>query len=171
MSRGEFLTRMTVWVSFVGYLIAGVMRTLSKNRTRWASPARTVSTIACIAMLIHVFLAFQFYHSWSHQAAYEETAKQTSAVAGFNWGGGVYFNYILLTGWVFDTVWWWRGQDAYSRRPSLLVASWDFFLAFMFFNAVIVFESGATRIVGLILFLVAGIVWLIIRGRWTRVSH
>ena len=100
-----------------------------------------------------------FYHEWSHTSAYRDTARQTAEVFGLDWGGGLYINYTFLLGWVIDTLWWWRGLDAYRRRPWPLVAAWQAFLLFIFFNGTVVFATGSMRWLGLCLCFGLCVVW------------
>ena len=160
MSKGEFFTRFTIWVTLAGYFIGAVVFGLSRQRRNWARAARLVWTIACISLLAHVACAFHFYHGWSHMAAYQQTARQTAEVVGLNWGGGVYINYALAVGWVIDCIWWWLDSDGYRRRPRLLAAIWQAFLIFIIFNATVVFETGPLRWLGLTMCAALGILWL-----------
>jgi hypothetical protein len=73
--------------------------------------------------------------------------------------GGLYINYALLIGWVIDVLWWWRGLEAYRRRPWPLVAAWHGFLLFIFFNATVVFVAGPMRWLGLSVCLGLCLVW------------
>ena len=113
--------------------------------TRRDRAARAAWTVACGFYLAHVYGAFEFFHHWSHAAAYRETARQTAAVFGTNWGGGLYFNYVFTILWMADALWWWRGLQAYRGRPSWISLTVQWFFAFMFFNATVVFASGLTR--------------------------
>lgn len=150
MSTGELLTRTTIWIAIFGYTFGSLIFALARRRNRWDSAARIVLTIACLSLIAHVVCAFQYYHFWSHEAVYRETARQTEAVIGLNWGGGVFINYGLVIGWVVDISWWWlSGLESYRRRPGLLIAVWHGFLIFIIFNATVVFKAGTVRWVGL----------------------
>jgi len=126
MGIGEFLTRSTVWFSIVGYVVGSVVFALSplaRRRAQWDSAARVVWTIACASLIAHFISAFQFYHGWSHAAAYDDTARQTEELFGLNWGGGLFINYALLIAWIVDIAWWGlSGLDSYRKRPWPLVA-------------------------------------------------
>lgn len=161
MSKGELLTRLTIWITLAGYFTGVVALKLSRDRRKWQQTARLAWTVGCVSLLIHVACAFHFYHDWSHDAAYSETARQTSEVTGLDWGGGLYINYALVTGWVIDVLWWWRGPDSYRRRPVLLAAIWNAFLIFIIFNATVVFKAGLLRWLGVGLCLAIGLVWLV----------
>lgn len=159
MSKGEFLTRFTIWVTLAGYGVGAALLALSRKDQRRERAARLAWTIACIGLLLHVACAFHFYHGWSQDSAYRETARQTAEVFGLDWGGGLYINYALMTVWVADVVWWWRGPGLYRRRPVVLVAVWQAFLIFIFFNATVVFETGPLRFTGLFLCLALCLLW------------
>jgi hypothetical protein len=112
--------------------------------------ARLAWTAACVFYLAHVAAAFQFQHHWSHAAAYAATARQTAEVFGIDWGGGLYFNYIFTMVWVVDATWWWRaGIERYRARRPWIARAVQWFFAFMFFNATVVFGSPPIRWFGL----------------------
>ena len=119
---------------------------LSRGRKSWDSSARVYWTIACVSLVIHVALAYHYYHAWSHASAYAETAIQTRQVYGLHWGGGVFINYALMIGWMIDVILWWsHGLDSYRRRPRAANIVWHSFLFFIFFNATVIFEGGILR--------------------------
>jgi len=160
LTSGEVLTKLTIWIVIIGYASGTVTFALSRNRHRGDSIARLAWTIAIIALLAHLFCAFQFYHGWSENAAYRETARQTGEVIGLNWGGGLYINYAVIIGWVVDVGWWWvRGAGSYRQRPWSLMAAWHGFLIFIIFNATVVFKTGLVRWVGLCVCLGLSLVW------------
>ena len=157
---GEFLTRFAVWIVLACYATGSAVFALSHKRRKWDSAARLAWTIACAGLVAHVACAFHFYHGWSEDAAYRETARQTAAVTGLNWGGGIYVNYAVVLFWIVDVIWWWRGLDAYRRRPGLLAAIWQIFLIFVLFNATVVFKTGPLRWIGVCVSLALVCVWL-----------
>jgi hypothetical protein len=161
MNTGEILTRVTIWITIVAFAVGFAAFALSRNRHTWDSVARVAWTAACVALLAHVAFAFNFYHGWSHDAAYRETARQTENVVGLNWGGGLYINYALIIGLVLDTIWWWVvGLEAYRQRRWPLLAAWHGFLVFIIFNATVVFKTGFVRWAGLIVCLGLCLLWL-----------
>ncbi|HYJ88297.1 MAG TPA: hypothetical protein VEW46_19690 [Pyrinomonadaceae bacterium] len=170
MYIGELITRSTIWVSIVGYAVGSITFALStptRRRVQWDLAARIVWTIACVSLVAHFISAFQFYHAWSHTAAYSDTARQTEELFGLNWGGGLFINYALLTAWIVDIAWWWRsGIDSYRKRPRLLVMLWHGFFVFIIFNATVVFADGVARWVGLAVALLLIITWWRIVRRW-----
>jgi hypothetical protein len=139
-SAGQALTLWTIRVA-AGLYVAAVAGWLARRDRS----SRAAWTAACGFYLVHVAAAFHFYHAWSHAAAYRETARQTAAVFGVNWGGGLYFNYAFTAIWIADVLWWWRGLEAYRRRPRWVTAAVHTFFAFMFLNATVVFAQGGTR--------------------------
>ena len=159
MSRGEFLTRSTIWISMLAYTIGCVVFAASRGsgRDRWA---RLAWTIGCAALLVHFISAFHFYHAWSHTAAYVDTARQTAAVIGSNWGGGLFINYAVAILWIADVGWWWfAGVSAYRRRAWWITLAWHGFLIFIIFNATVVFKHGLTRWIGLLVSLILCLSW------------
>ena len=159
MSRGEFLTRSTIWISMLAYTIGCVVFAASRGAGRdgWA---RLAWTIGCAALLVHFISAFHFYHAWSHTAAYVDTARQTAAVIGSNWGGGLFINYAVAMLWIADVGWWWfAGVSAYRRRAWWITLAWHGFLIFIIFNATVVFKHGLTRWIGLLVSLILCLSW------------
>lgn len=120
--------------------------------------ARSLWTVGCALLWVHAACAFQFYHHWSHAEALASTARRTYETTGMTWGGGVYFNYALLLIWMVDVLGWWRDQAGYEDRSRPLALAVEALIAFMAFNAAVVFASGAMRwvAVGVFLILAAG---------------
>ncbi|HEY6402947.1 MAG TPA: hypothetical protein VI479_16130 [Blastocatellia bacterium] len=150
MNKGELLTRITIWLALAGYAIGVSAYLLSRGRRSWDAVARAAWALGCASIIAHVAFAYHFYHNWSQASVYRETARQTAEVTGLDWGGGVFFNYALVIGWIMDAVYWrFRGLDAYRNRPPWLATPWQFFLFFIVFNATVVFKTGALRWIGL----------------------
>ena len=150
LRAGEILTRVTIWITILGYAAGLAAFVLSRNRQKGDSLARLVWTIACIGLLVHVACAFHFFYGWSESAAYRETARQTDEVFGLNSGSGLYINHALIISWVLDLTWWWRrGVESYRERPWFLIVAWHGFLIFIIFNATVVFKTGLVRWAGL----------------------
>jgi hypothetical protein len=55
----------------------------------------------------------------------------------------------LLVVWFLDVIWWWRGLAGYAARPKIIAWCIQGFLAFMWFNATVVFGHGWIRWSGL----------------------
>jgi hypothetical protein len=104
-----------------------------KIRFNWA--------LGCVLLWLHIAIAFHLGHAWSHRAAWEHTR----AVGGY--GDGVFVNYAFAIVWLIDAVWALVAFDSYRTRPGWLHWSVHGFLAFVMFNAAVVFGSGEVRIV------------------------
>jgi len=141
------MTYVTAWAAFLGYVVALVLRLrgsdplLRQSRIWW--------TAGCGMMLLHVACAFHEVHHWSHDAAFEATARQTAELTGFPSGSGVYVNYAVLALWLADVCWWWRApahhESKAARKTQWLLQG---FLAFVWFNATVVFGHGMIRWAG-----------------------
>lgn len=123
-----------------------------------AALARRLWVAGFVLYAAHVFSAFQWIHDWSHGRAYEETARQTKALFGMDWGGGLYFNYAFTLLWLADVIWNWQ-----DRRLRSAV---DGFLFFMFVNGVVVFGHGWTRWIGVGFLAAYGMALVWRRGRY-----
>jgi hypothetical protein len=100
--------------------------------------------------IVHAVAVFHYIHHWSQEEALAHTARQTAALVGLDWGGGLYVNYAFISLWAGDAALWWRDRSSYEARS---VASRDILLAifvFMFVNGGIVFAHGPARVIGLI---------------------
>ena len=172
MSSGEFLTRSTIWLSIAAYTIGCVIFATARRRARFDRWTRLAWTTGCAALVAHFICAFNFYHAWSHVAAYTDTARQTAEVFAINWGGGLYINYIVAILWTGDIAWWWfAGLSSYRQRPWLLTMAWHSFFIFIIFNATVVFKDGLARWIGLLVCLTLCLSWVLInRQRSTAIS-
>jgi len=161
MSSGEFLTRSTIWISILSYAVGCVLFAMASRQTQLDRWVRLAWTIGCAALILHFICAFQFFHSWSHESAYVDTARQTAAVFRINWGGGLFINYAVASLWFADVAWFWfAGVNSYRRRPWLLTLAWHSFLIFIIFNATVVFKDGMTRWIGLLVCLTLCLSWV-----------
>src|ERR1700752_1372958 len=90
----------TIWLALAG-LVAGEAGKTRGRRSgrepRWAWPASCTGLVALVA---HMLVAMGARHGWSHEAALAETARQTAAVYGLDWGGGLYVNYLFAGLWL-----------------------------------------------------------------------
>ena len=102
VDTGEWLTRGTVWLALLLYVAAEVAAT--RRDLRGFKGARWLNTAGLVVFLGHIASAFQHYHQWSHTVAYAETAEQTKEFVGWNWGGGLYLNYLFTLIWLGDVV-------------------------------------------------------------------
>jgi hypothetical protein len=145
MEIGDALVRGTIWLS----LLAWVAGEWSRCASRETKPAgRSAWTVGVLAALGHAAAAFHFRHAWSQWAALSETARQTAALTGLDWGGGLYVNYLFLAVWTADAGWWWLDPGTFVRRPESLDRAVRAFFLFMFVNGTVVFAKGPIRAVG-----------------------
>ena len=153
----ENLVRATALLAFVLWWVpvAGMLGHGVADRRSCLS---LIGLSGAAVMLAHIVLSFHVVHDWSHSAAVEETARQTDAVVGVNWGGGVWLNYVFALIWLGDAGWRWFDPQGYVRRPRALSLAVHGFLAFIWFNATVVFGSPFFRVIGLIGFLLLGVV-------------
>src|SRR5438876_3113025 len=103
MDVNEWLTRGAVWLALSLYVGGEVAQTFSRGQQSRVL-SRWLSSVGCAAFGVHVACAFQFYHNWSHAAAYAETARQTAEFTGWKWGGGIYINYLFALVWLGEVV-------------------------------------------------------------------
>jgi hypothetical protein len=170
----EDLTRWTIRLALAVYVAVLVLRIRAKTASaeRASTPAnpcltdparrdlrlRWLWTLGCLLLWAHVASAFAFYHHWSHDDAYMRTARETADTVGIDWGGGIYFNYLFMLLWTFDVAWWWTLPAAHQNRSRMYSVFLDAYLAFIAFNATVVFGNGAVRYFGIAATL--GLVWL-----------
>lgn len=145
----------SVRLSLLGYLLSLTLR-FGPGTPATRRLARALWTLALLAFLVHLWGAFEYVHHWSHSHAYADTARQTAARVGLNWGGGVYFNYLFLFVWSVDLLWWWCRPHSYEHRPAWAEYTVQGFLAFIAFHATVTFGHGLLPLWGL-----AGTGWLI----------
>lgn len=141
----DLLVFWTVRLAVALYMASLTLRLSSRNRPQLLILARAAWTCGLIAFLIHVGAAFHFVHHWSHADAYETTARQTFSTTGLDWGGGIYANYLFMFVWSCDVAWWWLRPANYLSRSILIESIIQVYLAFITFNATVVFGHGATR--------------------------
>ena len=151
----DWLIRGTAWLAFALYIGA------EAKKSRW------LNALGCALLLFHIAAAFQFKHDWSQSAAYADTARQTAALTGWNWGGGLYINYLFALLWVWQVVGSWRkGQIAISSQTWIVRG----FFLFMFLNAAVVFVHGPARWFGLLGCLALAGVWTLQLPRFSTRS-
>lgn len=155
MSSADLSIRLSVWLALVAWAVGEIV--LARGRT--VRLARRAFSFGALALLAHLALAFHFHHGWSHAAAVAETARQTAAKFGVNWGGGVWFNYALASWWLLDAAWSWRALEDWAA-PSWPRFSRRAFFLFMWFNGAVVFPTGPVRWVSLLLCVGVLLAWL-----------
>src|SRR5262245_6539359 len=112
---GTAAVRATVLAAVVLWACAEILKI---RRPTHVEPARRLWTAAIVLMILHAVLAFHVVYGWRHATAVIETARQTAAVTGLEWGGGIFVNYVFLAAWTIDAAWWWIAPRAYVRRSA-----------------------------------------------------
>jgi len=146
--------------AFVAFWAVAAGLQLRARSVEWAvfSPrlrlARWAWTIGLVVHLVHVGFAFGLGHGWSHAAA----VRHVEDVGGF--GEGIVVNYLFAGVWAADVVWWYLSPGGYPHRPRWMGYAVHGFLAFVLFNATVVFGSGLVRVAGVVAFAaLAGLLW------------
>lgn len=137
----------SAWLVLYCYTAAMVYRVSRQGRTCFSS-VREWWTLGWLSLIAHVIIALWFAHGGSWSAAYEHTARRTQEAIGWNWGGGVWFNLATVMIWGLDVIWMWIQPDSANRLAHRLDAAAQVYIAFMMFNATVVFGSWPARIVG-----------------------
>jgi hypothetical protein len=154
--------RWTILAATVLWAWAEVLKIRYPQR---ADFARALYTTALVLALVHVVAAFESAYAWSHDAAIDGTARQTAAVIGIRWGGGIFVNYLFLAAWAVDVWHWWTAPDAHRRRSARLeILRLSFFLL-MFINGAILFAGPVARVVGIPAVAAVMTAWLLVARR------
>jgi hypothetical protein len=159
VDMGDLLTRNTVRLALGWYALAlCLMMRLDADdwsaETTTGKLARWCWTWALVTFLVHLMMAFHFYHHWSHADAFERTRRIAGA------GEGIYASYLFTWLWLADVIVWWAWPERYASRPAWVDRGLHVFMLFIVFNSMIVFETGPIRWAGFALFAVLGIAWL-----------
>jgi hypothetical protein len=88
------------------------------------------------------------FYGGSHESARIETTRQTAALTGMAFSGGIYLNYLFLAVWLSDAAWWWIAPVSYHSRPRALGLAIRGFIFFIIVNGALVFADGWARVVG-----------------------
>ena len=99
-------------------------------------------------------------HGWSHGAALEATARQTSDMFGLNWGGGVYVNYVFAAVWIAELLAWRQWPAGYESRPGWIRWSLRVFYLVIIISGAIVFAAGWRRVIGLAIVATVAVSWM-----------
>jgi hypothetical protein len=157
-ATGEALTRNTVRLSLAWYAAALVLM-MHLDQRDWAAAtplgraARWCWTWGIACFLVHLAMAFHYYHHWSHTHAFNHTRD----VSGI--GEGIYVSYLFTWLWIGDAAWWWIRPSSYAARPAWIDRTLHAFMLLIVFNGMIVFESGAIRWAGVAMFAALAYAW------------
>lgn len=166
--HGDALTRNTVRLSLAWYAAAlCLMMRLEpadwRGETARGRLARWCWTWAVVVFLVHLAMAFHYFHHWSHAHAFE-TTRQASGV-----GEGIFVSYAFTWLWIADAAWWWIAPTRYAARSVWIGRALHAFMLFIVFNGMVVFETGAIRWAGVAMFLLLAGAWVSAR-RGERVA-
>lgn len=135
---------------------------------RWQ---RICWTLGCLVFLVHVASAFHFQHDWSHRLATDHTAEVSEQVVGWAFGEGIYFSYAFTLLWSLDVAWMWLGPMSREQRAPSITAVLHIFMLTIAVNGAIIFATGPTRWVGLLVLGMLGIFWVSAARRPRQVSQ
>ena len=158
------LVRWSVRIAMLLYVaaLAGEIQATRKGEReatirRWQ---RICWTLGCLVFLVHVATAFHFQHGWSHRLATEHTAEVAEQVVGWAFGEGIYFSYAFTLLWSLDVAWMWLGPVSREQRARWMKVVLHVFMLTIVVNGAIIFATGPTRWVGLLVLGVLGIFWV-----------
>jgi len=104
----------------------------------------------------HLAWAMQDVYGWDHGAAIDATARQTQAIFGVDWGGGVFVNYAFVGVWIADAI-------ARIAAPALRTRAVTWTLRAFYFvviaNAAVIFASPGRRWAGLVICVLIAVAW------------
>lgn len=149
MNTGDWIIAWSIRLALLLLVIVQACQLESLGTNRLSKAFRWLWTTAFLLFLLHVAAAFHFVHRWSHQAAFDATAKETLDKMGFAYGTGVYFNYLFLLLWAIDLVWVWRPETLRNRTQKTLFYAGRAYLLFIAFNGAVIFKTGWMRILGI----------------------
>jgi hypothetical protein len=146
---GDDLIRNTIRLSLLFYALAFNLM-LWLRRDDWPTDAgqltRACWTVAWFTYLVHLAMAFHFYHHWSHADAVRHTQEVS------NFGAGIYVSHLFTLAWTVDLAWWWLGPASRAARSPWIDRLLHGFMLFMVFCGTIVYETGFIRWAGVLLF-------------------
>ena len=177
MSTGELLVRGTAWLTVLGWAGSEWLKGMSASRSARArgpleGAARAAFTAGGLLLLVHAALALHVHYGWSHQAAVRDTARQTRAVTGLAFEGGLIVNEVFLTLWSLEALWWWRAARSYRSRGRAVEWPVRAFFLVMFANGAFVFVTGPMRFLGAAAVVAVVVAWYrAAKGEPPEVAH
>ncbi|MCU0720771.1 MAG: hypothetical protein MUC83_13765 [Pirellula sp.] len=146
----EFLfVRVSIWIACGLWFLGSISRILSRAQqiARLERVYRWTWFLAGIFTWIHVFASYGLVHNWSHSAVLKHTGDESYAVIGLRVPWGVYANFVFAgilsgySGWMILK----KGRESAGLDTFVY-----FFLAFIVFNALVIFKTGPIRWIGLL---------------------
>lgn len=150
MKPSDLLISWTIRLSMLLLFVVFALQMQRKSGPRMGLWLKYLWTASFAICALHVLAAFHFVHHWSHNAAYLATAEDTRKKLGIAYGAGVYFNYLFLAVWGADVCWTWRSHKNWTKPTPWMIRAGRWYLLFIAFNGVVVFESGWLRALGAI---------------------
>jgi hypothetical protein len=144
----DVVTRQTARVAVLFWAVAAA--SLLAGYRDWA---RAAWIVGAAAFVVHVVTAFDRVHGWSHAAA----VRHVEAVSGF--GAGLFVSYAFTLVWAADAAWWGLDRRGYEARSAGLDRLVNGFVAFVVFNATVLYETGFIRWAATVLFAALGVLW------------
>jgi hypothetical protein len=147
-------TTFALWVGAVALMIQA-------KRVEWALSAprfrvaRFTYILAVLAYIVHVAVAFHFAHHWKHANAFHHV----EVTSGF--GPGIFVSYAFTVLWAVDAACLWWKPNRYLSRSTWLQVSIHLLIAFIMFQATVVFGHGVGRVGSAAVFavLVLALLW------------
>jgi hypothetical protein len=161
----DTLTRYTVRPALLYYAAAAALM-LVLRPAEWPADrgrgwlARWLWTAGWAAYVVHVVVAFALYHHGSHA----EAMAHVEAASG--WAEGIFVSHLFGLVWTLDVAWWWLRPIGHRRRSPWWDRCLHGFMAFIVFNATVVYETGLIRWCGAALFAGLAAVWLLRKVRF-----
>jgi hypothetical protein len=159
MDPGEILLRATAWLSLLGWAASECLKAGAAAGGPRARRSRALFTAGAFFLLVHTALAFHLRYAWSHTQAADDIARQTRAVTGLGFAGGLYVNEVFLALWLLEALWWWRAPARYRARGRAFDWPVRAFFLTMFVNGAVVFVPGAQRWAGALAILAVLAAW------------
>jgi hypothetical protein len=138
----------TIWIALVLFVAGQHLR----RPLVWLTGA--------LMCAVHIAIAMSWRYRWSHDLAVRATARQSAAVYGIDWGGGVYLNYVFVAAWMVEGLWWTYRPASYASRPGAVKWAARLFYLVIIVNAAVIFASGPGRLAGVPLVAWLAAVWL-----------
>ena len=155
MSNEDWLIRLSGFIAFVAFVGA-----IAKRQNTSLSGFLNFSNLWMLgftAFIIHFISAFHFKYEWSHAKALELTTIQTFKTVGVSTSLGLYFNYLFTLVWLIDLSWAQLAKRSHKDRPVWINHAIHCFMAFMWFNATVIFGSVLGKLLGATAFFMLGI--------------
>ncbi len=141
------LVRVSIWMAAGFWFLGSAARAISRGVPSQLERAyHWTWFFAGVFTWIHVIASYGLIHSWSHANVLQHTGDESFAVIGIRVPWGVYANFVfagVLSGY--------SGWMILNKGRTHWVDSIVFsFLAFIVFNALVIFKTGPIRWIGLI---------------------